>query len=321
MTSLPPELIKILTTKSSKKESSKFTYKLNALINWIDNDTEKQNLVGLKYQPPNRLEIKKNSLAASFQVQIDSLMLNFRRNGFTIINKIDDWSIMEIPPSITFDDTQQNFETEEPPKSLNQPKKESKVRQASIIHPSSLQNTTGSLAPSLAPASSISSFISHLNLKWKIISDNKEVNILPIDLFLTRVSDIYQLKDLSQSDAFKLFSLVSFCSIPGWFSYENFLILASNFGEKNALLPKLIALLQSNQRTGNWIRFKFKYNPQPKKDTRVYFNPGISYGFIVVKPSGDKLLVYNDYNTPFFGDFLIDDKGNRYNSWDLIINS
>lgn len=336
MTSISPELIKILKTKSSKKESSKFTYKLNALIQWINNDTDRQNLVGLRYKPPDRLEIKKQSLAATFQVQIDSLVLNFRRNGFTFLNKTDDWSIISIPESVSFDNMPNNYQFTNSEPIFNQPpkKNESKTRQALVIQPppynnpkSNLTNNSSSSLTSTFPTSSFnivskidSSFITHLKSKWKVISDNRDITLMPIDLFLTRVSEVYQLKDITQTEAFHLFSLVSFCSIPGWFSFENFIILSTNFGEKNAILPKLVSLLQSNQKTGNWMRFKFKNSPKPKESTRVYFNSGASFGFIVVKPNGNKFFVYNDFNTPFFSDFLIDDKGNRYNCWDSNIN-
>lgn len=321
MTVIPPELFKVLSSKPSKREATKFPYKLNALIHWIGGDTQKENQFGIRFKPPNILEIKKKSLAAAFQVQMDSLILNFRRHGFTFFQKNDEWLGYIIPPNVSFDSF--NDEEQSSPPELKSAEKTIKHREASIKSPMSNtikidKNNTSKRPISVGPNLDYS-YVHHLRERWDFIVDKKSIDVMPIENFLNKAADVYQLRDIPKSEIFRLLSMMTFCSTPGFVSFNDFVLLATNFGEKNAVLPKFISLLKTIQKFGPFFRFQFKDNPLPKETLRVYFNPGSSYGFILVKPDGSQMRIYNDYNTPFFSDFLCDDKSNRYNSWDAIL--
>ncbi|OHS96268.1 hypothetical protein TRFO_37567 [Tritrichomonas foetus] len=240
-------------------------------------------------------------------MQTDSLILNFRRSGFKITSKTNDWSPVGIPPNV-----QLGFMADGSQNSPKVPK---------IEAPPSRHETKVVRAVLKTGIQTEISFIPHLRSKWKIICDNYNSEFLPIEIFLTRLADMYQVKDLSQADSYYLLSLVTFCTIPGWVNFNDFVMLFSNFGEKNAVIPKLVLLLNSNKKCGNFLRFEFYTGQKPDEKTNVYFSNGPSYGFIVLWPDGGTLEITNDFNTPFFSEFLVDSGGNRYQSWDLIVNS
>ena len=237
-------------------------------------------------------------------------MINFRRNGFIINQKNGDWINLTLPPSFSFD----NVVIGKKENSKNEAR--TKLKKAKVVINQNTAIKEG--------VNTDSSFIPHLRSKWKILIDNdKDKTLLAIEEFLMKISDMYQVKDISHADSFRLLSLVTFCSIPGWVSFNDFVLLFTNFGEKNAILPKLIALLNTNKRLNeegkDFVTFELNQNPQPRDFPCLYFNPGPTYGFIILWPDGNKTYILNDFNTPFFSAFLVDEKGNRYQTWDDIL--
>ena len=285
--SVPQEVIQILTAKSTKKETTKFSFKLATLLAWIDNDVEKQELTGLKIIGDNEIWIKKSALASTFQIQNDSLMINLKRNGFRLLKNVKDWAIYAAPANFCM--------------------------------------ISGSTKPCSIPKGKVvlgtdQSFSMHLCDKWKLITNGKQRTFVPIEDFFLRVIEVFEIKLLKKSDMFYLLSLVTFPKVPGQVSFTDFAQLYANFGEKNSIFPKMIALLKSAA-NGSWLSLESgDLPPTTSKETKVTFYDGPSFGFRVSYKDGTFKHIRNEFDVPFFSEYLVDDKGIHYSDWETILS-
>jgi hypothetical protein len=280
--------------KSTKKESTKFSSKIAALLTWIDSDPEREDLVGLRSAGPGEIAIKRQTLAATFQIQNDSLMMNLKRQQFSPARSDGDWSVFTLPT---------NFSMEQP--EVEPPKPPERIRRVELPLRIALPEANSSAGATE---------------KWKQILDNRNVTRIPLDLFLSRVVEIFEIRSLPPADLFYMLSLVTFSSVPGFVQFNDFAQLYANFGEKNSLFPKMFGLLNSAAASNGFLVFECIDGPvPPAEQVQIYFSLGSSFGFVVVLPSGAAVHVRNDFEIPFFSKYLIDEDGNKYQTWDEVL--
>jgi hypothetical protein len=232
------------------------------------------------------LHIKKQTLASTFQIQTDSLLLTLKRNGFSSVRSDSDWTVFSVPASFA------------PP------------------------STPPRLRPSAAPRARLdlpdgratfeSGFTSQLSEKWSLIVDGREVTRIPIATFLDRAIDIFAISALTRTQMFHVLSLVTFTAVPGFVGLSDFAMMFANFGEKNSIFPKLIATLNSRLVTDRLLVFKCV---DRAVDNGVYFSLGASFGWFIVA-AGRRTLVRNEFDIPFFSEWLVGEDGAHFQTWD-----
>ena len=286
---VPPELIQFLTAKSTKKESTKFTTKLSALLNWVGEDEQRQELAGIKSVGQNEIWIKKAVLASTFQIQYDSLMMNLKRNGFRLVKNMREWALYDSP---------ENFQTS-----------------------SVMKNTPKSAGPRAvlrcAPQVPAQTFMSQARDRWLMLTQGKDLKLIHAETFYESVIDQFGVKSLKRSEMLYMLSRVMFPRLPGFISFQDFVQLFANFGEKSSIFPKLVLLFRAATATDDsWLVFEcVEVPPKHPVHTTVHFFGGSSYGFIVSFPNGTTRHIRNDIDLPFFSEYLVDNMGNRYSSW------
>jgi hypothetical protein len=291
---IPPELIEILLVKSTKKESTKFSSKIAALLSWIGDDPAREELVGLKLIAPNEISIKKQILAATFQIQNDSLMINLKRQNFSFLRSELDWSIFSLPSNFSLDHP--NFQTPRTPTG--------RIR---LQLPETVPSVDSAATPGLSD-------------RWKLILDNRDRTRIPLASFLARFVDIFGIKSLNRSDMLYLLSLVTFTTIPGFVNFNDFAQLYANFGEKNSVFPKLIGFLNSYVVANGYVVFEcIDKVAGPSEGIKIYFWLGSSFGFMMMLANGRPIHIKNDFDIPFFSKYLVDENGKQYQTWEEVL--
>jgi hypothetical protein len=289
LTELPQALNDLITAKSTKKESTKFGAKINALLDWIGDDPARQNVTGLKKGLNDCICVKKSVLSQVFQIQVDSLALNFKRNKVIPAGTAGDWSVFRCPPDflkkIQVDMTETGKAT----------------RQARL---SATWENRGE-----------SRFTTRCRENWKLMLDNRSVVRIRLDKFCLRILDVYGLRGMDRSDLFRMLSHFVFTRVPGFVQYEDFAQLFANFGEDLGIFPKMIALVREDLEL-KFLELICVEDMAPVADTiRVFFLTGDRFGFLIVWPNGSRKRVRNDFDCPYHGEYLVDDEGQRYHTW------
>lgn len=293
---IPRDILEILTMKSTKKASTKFPAKIAALLTWVGDDEERQEMAGIKMGNGRRILIKRGVLAAAFQIQNDSLMLNMKRNEFVIVGNDRQWSICSLPADFRADIC---VTREKAPRS-----KAVLVAGTQLMPP----NT---------------SFQERARERWVVITDGVDTKRMTTDMFFMRVIDVFGIRGLTKADMFAMLSFIVLTTIPGFVYFGDFVQLFANFGEKNALFPKIIALMRATSDCpGSLVRecIEGRLVPSATMSTRIAFSSGASFGFAISFSDGRTLHVRNDFTVPFFSEFLIDEHGTRYNSWKSVLS-
>jgi hypothetical protein len=255
-------------------------------LSWVGDDPVRQDLAGVKLPVPTELHVKKQTLASTFQIQTDSLLLTLKRNNFSPVRSDAEWTVFSVPAGFS------------PPPT------------APRLRPSTLPRARLEL-PDALPAFE-TGFASQLTEKWSLIVDGRDVTRLPIATFLDRAIDVFGISGMARAEMFHVLSLVTFTTVPGFVGLSDFAMLFANFGEKNSIFPKLIATLNSRLVTDRLLVFKCV---ERALDDGVYFSVGASFGWLIA--AGERrTLVRNDFDIPFFSEWLVGEDGAHFQTWD-----
>jgi hypothetical protein len=132
--------------------------------------------------------------------------------------------------------------------------------------------------------------------------------------------EVFGIQGIQQHKLFHILSVVTFSLVPGFVSVDDFAQIYTNFGEKNGLFPKLIATLNSRLVTDGLLVFESIEEPIERGDRgKVYFSLGSNFGFVIVCPDRTTKHVRNEFEIPFFSQWIVDADGTQYQAWEEVL--
>ena len=154
---------------------------------------------------------------------------------------------------------------------------------------------------------------------WNKISLGKYHYEMPIKQFLIQTTNLFYSSGIPKEQLFKYLTQTLVTSIPGFITFNDFSRLISNFGEKLTIGPKMMLLIEQVGHLFKPQIYSIELsNVSNNEDISIIYSNGSNYGFVLYG-KGKSIGITNDFNIPFFNNYLVTNDS-RFSSWISLIS-
>jgi len=313
---LPPDIRAMIKRKSSRDPISRFAYKLHLLLMYAGDDVGRQNYIGAGWTCENQFRINKKRLITVMEIKLNTLNVNLKDLGFQQLqcdhNGWTEWSRHGFNRTSTLADLADVSSDKISGKDGDKTQKGHFVDESMVSKVSSLRD----IVFGRCELETLQVFKRIANSIWEEIIDGIEnKNSISFEEFLPLVSERFRVSHQSLKNAKRVLEVMFLCD-PKQVTIQDFARFLAKFGPEETVMEKIGSLTSSSNQNDHWFRPVYGV-PTDIADcsTYGYFDETEQNCIVIVQKNVKQCKVYNRLDIAIPGEYLIDDQGTTYSSW------
>lgn len=312
---LPSELQETIRRKSSRDPNCRFVRKLHLLLNYVSENPETENQIGIGWVNDEVFRINKKVLIAIMDIKLNTLNVNLRDLKFQQLqSNIDGWTLWKKPgfnrrdvqldskPNQMNDDDE-IFTLEDPlrkdPGLIDIPQIVNRIKLGCMLQ------------------SQEDEFFQICNQQWQHIVDSDSLNVVSSSFFIPRVAKYYKLPNQSIQNSFDVMKAIITPQDTPNVRFIDFAYFLARFGPPETVMVKIDSLLKCATKGRHWLYCGIIPAPEKIGDEVIAaFDDKLFNCLTIFYPRGIQTHAWNMPLVEASQNYILDDNKIQYENWE-----
>ena len=310
---LPPEILKIIRRKSSRDPVARFSNKLHMLLGFAGDDRDLQESLGLGWIDDNQFRINKKRLIITMEIKLNTLNVNLKDLKFRQVRvDKDGWTVWD----------RAGFTRESTPDDLADVRADGAGdgdRAGVLGSEEQLQTKMAVLREislGMTDSAALKVFKSVTISIWEeLVPSPTPRYIVDSEGFIEACAKRFRVSHQKLDNALSIMRAIFLRPEVTQVSVVEFGKFMARFGPEETLMLKIQSILKSSNENHNWLKIDGDQAKYKGELVYGFFDECEHNCFVIQRHGMEPERVYNKVEEAANQDYLVDETGRTYASW------